>query len=82
MYTSEVTLNRDLGKVSEWDDLWRMKFNTSKTKTMVVSRSRTIHPQFAPSTISGTVLKESDGLDILEATFGSKMTLEKQIRMV
>ena len=34
------TLSRDLVKVSEWCDLWRMKLNASKTKTMIVSRSR------------------------------------------
>ena len=48
---------RDLGRVSEWCvDLWGMKLNTSKTKTMIVSRSRTMHPQSPPLTISGTVL--------------------------
>ena len=36
---------RDLVKVSEWCDLWGMKLNASKTKTMIVSRSRTMHPQ-------------------------------------
>ena len=39
------SLSRDLVKVSEWCDLWGMKFNASKTKTMVVSKSRTMHPQ-------------------------------------
>ena len=29
------SLIRDLGKVSEWSDLWGMKFNVSKTKTMI-----------------------------------------------
>ena len=38
------SLIRDLGRVSEWCDLWGMKSNVSKTKTMIVSRSRTIHP--------------------------------------
>ena len=28
----------DLGRVSEWCDLWGMKSNASKTKTMIVSR--------------------------------------------
>ena len=46
----------DLGRVSEWCDLWGMKLNESKTKTMIFSRSRPMHPQ---STIGGTVLKES-----------------------
>ena len=56
------TLIRDLGRVSEWCDLWGMKLNASKTKTMIVSRSRTIDPQSPSLTIGGIVLKESDDL--------------------
>ena len=48
---------RDLGRVSDWCDLWGMKLNVSKTKTMIVSRSRTMHPQSPPLTICGTALK-------------------------
>ena len=59
------SLISDLGRVSEWSDLWGMKLNASKTKTMIVSRSLTIHPQSPQSTIAGTVLKESDDLVIL-----------------
>ena len=58
--------NRDLVRVNAWCDLWGMKLNASKTKTMIVSRSRKMHPQSPPLTIDGTVLKESDDLDILE----------------
>ena len=36
------SLSRDLVKVNEWCDLWGMKFNASKTNTMIVSRSRTM----------------------------------------
>ena len=39
-----LSLIRDLGRVSEWSVLWGMKLNSSKTKTMIVSRSRTMHP--------------------------------------
>ena len=35
-----------------------------------------MHHQLPPLTISGTVLKQSDDLDILGVTFGSKMTFE------
>ena len=42
------SLIRDLGRVSEWCDLWMMKLNASKTKTMIVSRSHTLHPQSPP----------------------------------
>ena len=59
-----------------------MKLNASKTKTMIVSRSCTTHPQSPPLTISGTVLKESDDLVILGVTFDSKLTFEKHLWLV
>ena len=75
------SLIRDHGRVSEWCDLG-MKLNTNKTKTMIVSRSRTMHPQSPSLIIGGTVLKESDDLVILGVTFDSKMTFEKHLRSV
>ena len=47
------SLIRDLGRVSELCDLWGIKLNASKTKTMIVSRSRTMHHQSPPLTIGG-----------------------------
>ena len=49
---------------------------------MIVSRSRTTHPQSPPLTIGGTVLKESGDLYILGLTFVSKITFEKHLRSV
>ena len=72
--TVAESLNRDLVRVNAWCDLWGMKLNGSKTKTMIVSRSRTMHPQSPPLTIDGTVLKESDDLDILGVTFDSTLS--------
>ena len=69
-------------KVNEWCDLWGMKFNASNTKTMIVSRSRTMHPQSPALTIGGAVLNESDDLVKLGVTFDSKMTFEKHLRSV
>ena len=63
--TVAESMIRDLGRVSEWCDLWGMKLNAIKTKTMIISRSRTMYPQSHPLTIDGTVLKESDDLVIL-----------------
>ena len=71
----------DLGRVSEWCDLWGMKLNASKTKTTIVSWSCTMHPQSRPLTIGGTVLKKSDDL-ILGLTFDSKLTFEKHLHLV
>ena len=76
------SLIRDLGRISEWCDLWGMILNASKTKTMIVSRSGTMHPRLPPLTIGGTVLKESDDLVILGVTFDSNMTFEKHLRSV
>ena len=81
--TVAESLNRDLVRVNAWCDLWGMKLNVCKTKTMIVSRSRTMHPQSPPLTIDGTVLKESDDMDILGVvTFDSKLTFEKHLCLV
>ena len=60
-----TSLIRDLGSVSEWCDIWRMKLNASKTNTIIVFRSRSMYPQSPPLTIGKTVLKESDDLKYL-----------------
>ena len=73
------SLIHELGRVSEWCDLWRMKLNVSKTKTMIALRSRTMHPKSPSLTIGRTVLKASDDLVILGVTFDSKMTFEKHL---
>ena len=74
--------NSESPLASEWYDIWGMKLNASKTKTMIVSRSRTKHPQSPPLTIGRTALKESNDLVILRVTFDSKMTFEKHLRSV
>ena len=80
--TIAESLIRVLGRVSEWCDIGIMKLNASKTKTMIVSMSHTMHLQSPPLTIGGTVLKESGDLVILGVTFDSKMTFEKHLRLV
>ena len=56
--------------------------NASETKTMIVLRSHTMHPQSPALTIGGTVLKESNDLVILGVTFDSKMAFEKHLHSV
>ena len=51
-------------------------------KTMIVSRSRTVHPQLTPFTLDETVLIESADLVILGIKFDAKMTFEKHLRSV
>ena len=71
--TVAESLSRDLVKVSEWRDLWGIKLNESKTKTMIVSRQRTMNPQSPALTIGATVLKESVYLVILGVIFDSQI---------
>ena len=80
--TVAESLIHDLGRVSEWCDLWGMELNASKTKTMIVFRSCTMHPQSPLLTIFRTLLKESDDLVILGVTFDSKLTFEKHFCLV
>ena len=56
-----------------------MKLNASKNKTMIVSRSHTMHPQSTALIIGGTVLND---LVKLGVTFDSKIIFEKHLRSV
>ena len=76
------SMNRDLNRVSVLCELWGMKLNASKTKVMIVCRSRTVQPQLTPLTLDETVLKDSADLVILGVTFDAKMTFEKLLRSV
>ena len=73
--TVAESLIRDLGRVSEWCDFWGMKLNVSKTKTTIVSMSRTMHFLAPPLTIGRPVLKESDDLVILGVTLIPRCSL-------
>ena len=42
--TVAESLNHDLARVNAWCDLWGMKLNASKAKSIIVSRSHTMHP--------------------------------------
>ena len=73
-----VILTLIVCRVSEWCYLWRMKFNVSKTKTMIVSG----HAQCLPTlNLDGTFLKESDGLVTLGVTFLQRRLLRSIVRL-
>ena len=76
------SMNRYLNRVSVWYNFWEMKLNASKTKTMIVSRSLTVHPPLTLLTIDGTMLKESADHVILGVTIDAKMTFEKHLHSV
>ena len=57
-----------------------MKLCAGKTKSMIVSMSRAVHPQSPPLTIDRTMLKKSYDLDILGVSSDFKMSFEKHHR--
>ena len=59
-----------------------MNLNPRKTKTMLVSMSRTMHPLSPLLTVGRTVLKEFNDLDIFVVTFNSMITFENHLLSV
>ena len=59
-----------------------MCLNVGKTKTMTISRSRTMLPSFPELTLNGVALKESSELIILGVTFDPKLSFERHVRSV
>ena len=76
------SIGRDLSLIVDWCARWGMELNAAKTKSMIVSRSRTARPSF-PSLVLGTVaLSDVSEVDILGVRFDSKLTFESHIRAV
>ena len=61
LYVAE-SINRDLFAIDSWCVAWDMKLNTSKTKSFVVGRSRTVLPYHLALSVGDAVLDESDSL--------------------
>ena len=76
------SLQCDIDKISNWCSRWGMCLNVGKTKTMTISRSRTVLPSFPELTLNGVALKESSELIILGVTFDPKLSFERHIRSV
>ena len=73
------SLNRDLERIQEWCSRWGMKLNSSKTKTLLISRSRTSVPPHPPLHIGNTSLAESETLTILGVTFDSHLSFQQHL---
>lgn len=77
-----ASLNLDLLRIQEWCRSWNMLMNPLKTKSLVVSRSRTVAPRFGDIVLDGAGVEVSDDLVILGVRFDSKLTFESHIRDV
>ena len=69
-----ASLNRDLARIQEWCNHWRMILNHNKTKVLVVIRSRTVNPPHGNLVLSGVSICASPNLDNLGVKFNSRPT--------
>ena len=74
-----ASLNDDLAVISDWCS---MLVNPSKTRGMLISRSRTVEPLFPDLVIDGSVVEMVSELKILGVILDSKLTFEKQVRAI
>ena len=72
-----ASLNDDLAVISDWCSRWGMLVNPSKTRGMLISRSRTVEPLFPDLLIDGSVVEMVSELKILGVIIDSKLSFEK-----
>ena len=65
-----ASLNDDLAVISDWFSRWGMLVNSSKTRGMLISRSRTVEPLFPDLLIDGSVVEMVSELKILGVGVG------------
>ena len=75
-------MNAGLARINELCYMWNMRLNPLKTKTMVVSRSRTHVPIHGELRLGDTVFVVLTSIVILGVTFDSKMVFDAHIRNV
>ena len=59
-----------------------MLVNPSKTRGMLISRSRMVEPLFTDLVIDGSVVEMVSELKILGVLLGSKLTFDKQVKAI
>ena len=78
------SLKLDLAAINSWCLKWHTRLNLKKTKSMLVSRSRTIVPGYGVLTldIGGAEFDEVKNLRILRVSLDSKLTFGTYLREV
>ena len=75
-FSSDGIAESEFGSNQPWYLKWHMRLNSKRTKSMVVSRSRTIIPGYDDLTLGGAELKELKSLRILGVTLNFKLTFQ------
>ena len=77
-----ASLNDDLAVINDRCCRWGMLVNPSKTRGMLISRSRTVEPLFPYLVIDGSVVEMVSELKILGVILYSKFMFEKQVKAI
>lgn len=76
------TMSSDLARISEWCSQWDMKLNPAKTKSLIISRSRTLVPEHPPLLVDGVQIQNEDELLVLGVILDRKLTYERHLRQM
>ena len=74
------SLNQDWAASKTWYLKWHLRLNSNKTKSQVVSRSRTRASGCVHHTLGGEVLEEVKSRRVLGVTVDSKLMFETHLR--
>ena len=75
-------LERDLLKIQSWCKIWGMRLNPSKSRSLVVSRSRTLEPPHPDLIVDGETIENCSSIKLLGVIFDSKLSFEDHLRSV
>ena len=75
-------LNDDIAKVVDWCERWDMKLNQRKSKSLLVSRSRSELPPHPLLYADGDQIQKERHMKVLCVVLDSKLTYEEHLRQV
>ena len=80
--TSAERLINDLIFIKAWCIQRRVELNSSKTKSILFSRSRTVYPEHPVLSLDDTRIDDVEKLRLLGVTFDSKVSFECHVRSI
>ena len=75
-------ISQDLVTIKSWCDLWGMRLNPSKSRSLVISRSRTLFPSHPDLVVDGDIIGNCSSLKLLGVTLDAKLSFEEHLRSV
>ena len=77
--SDKVLMQDEINKIVNWADMWKMKINTSKTKSMVVSTAQADRSWDPEVTADGDKIKPVPDYPFLGVSIGNDLQFKKHI---